>query len=94
MCNFVNIFLLGKRYGFQRSEEIGVQPHLRSRAFQRQLSKENETPTSAPATASNQSPLVLTHQRDQHHSMPHDMKSERLSNMFHSISMRFIFFLV
>ena len=65
---------LGKRFGFQRSEEIGVQPHLRSRTLQRQTSKENETPTSAPATDVSQSPLALTHQRDQYHSMPHDMK--------------------
>lgn len=63
-------FLLGKRYGFQRSEEVGVQPHLRSRLLQRQTSKENETPSSAPA----QSPLALSHQREQYHSMPHDMK--------------------
>jgi regulating synaptic membrane exocytosis protein 2 len=60
----------GKRFGFQRSEEIGVQPHLRSRTLQRQTSKENETPSSAPV----QSPLVLSHQREQYHSMPHDMK--------------------
>lgn len=62
--------LLGKRYGFQRSEEVGVQPHLRSRTLQRQTSKENETPPTAPA----QNPLVLSHQREQYHSMPHDMK--------------------
>ncbi|UJR09234.1 hypothetical protein I4U23_013480 [Adineta vaga] len=64
----------GKRFGFQRSEEIGVQPHLRSRTLQKQTSKENETPSSAPPTDLTQSPLALTHQRDQHHSMPHDMK--------------------
>ncbi|CAF1657069.1 unnamed protein product, partial [Adineta ricciae] len=64
----------GKRFGFQRSEEIGVQPHLRSRTLQKQTSKENETPTSAPATDVSQSPLALSHQRDQYHSMPHDMK--------------------
>jgi hypothetical protein len=67
-------FFIGKRFGFQRSEEIGVQPHLRSRILQRQTSKENETPSSAPPLDSSQSPLVLSHQRDQHHSMPHDMK--------------------
>jgi len=61
---------IGKRFGFQRSEEIGVQPHLRSRTLQRQISKENETPSSAPV----QSPFVLSHQREQYHSMPHDMK--------------------
>lgn len=64
----------GKRFGFQRSEEIGVQPHLRSRALQKQTSKENETPSSAPPTDMTQSPLAMSHQRDQHHSMPHDMK--------------------
>ncbi|CAF3463069.1 unnamed protein product [Rotaria socialis] len=64
----------GKRFGFQRSEEIGVQPHLRSRTLQRQISKENETPSSAPPLDSSQSPLALSHQRDQYHSMPHDMK--------------------
>ncbi|CAF4144395.1 unnamed protein product, partial [Rotaria magnacalcarata] len=64
----------GKRFGFQRSEEIGVQPHLRSRTLQRQISKENETPSSAPPLDSLQSPLALSHQRDQYHSMPHDMK--------------------
>ncbi|CAF1429769.1 unnamed protein product [Adineta steineri] len=64
----------GKRFGFQRSEEIGVQPHLRSRTLQRQTSKENETPSSAPPLDSTQSPLVLSHHRDQCHSMPHDMK--------------------
>ncbi|CAF0942842.1 unnamed protein product [Rotaria sp. Silwood1] len=63
----------GKRFGFQRSEEIGVQPHLRSR-IQRQTSKENETPASAPPSDSSQSPLTLSRQRDQYHSMPHDMK--------------------
>ncbi|CAF1216277.1 unnamed protein product [Rotaria sordida] len=64
----------GKRFGFQRSEEIGVQPHLRSRTLQRQTSKENETPSNAPTADSTQSSLVLSHQRDQYHSMPHDMK--------------------
>lgn len=72
---FLCFFLfLGKRFGFQRSEEIGVQPHLRSRALQRQTSKENETPSSAPPSDSSQSSLALSHQRDQYHSMPHDMK--------------------
>ena len=64
---FVLFFVLAKRFGFQRSEEIGVQPHLRSRALQRQTSKENET----PATGTSQTPLAAAHQ---HHSMPHDMK--------------------
>ncbi|CAF2925708.1 unnamed protein product [Rotaria sp. Silwood2] len=64
----------GKRFGFQRSEEIGVQPHLRNRTLQRQTSKENETPSSAPPSDSSQSSLALSHQRDQYHSMPHDMK--------------------
>lgn len=60
----------GKRFGFQRSEEIGVQPHLQNRSLQKQTSKENETPTNTDA----QSPLALSHQREQYHSMPHDMK--------------------
>jgi hypothetical protein len=68
------IYSIGKRFGFQRSEEIGVQPHLRSRILQRQTSKENDTPSSAPTSDSSQSPLALFHQRDQYHSMPHDMK--------------------
>ena len=59
--------ILGKRFGFQRSEEIGVQPHLRSRTLQRQTSKENDT----PASETSQPPLAMSHQ---HHSMPHDMK--------------------
>jgi hypothetical protein len=66
----IDYLLIGKRFGFQRSEEIGVQPHLRSRTLLRQTSKENETPSSAPV----QSSLALSHQRDQYHSMPHDMK--------------------
>jgi hypothetical protein len=70
-----NHCLLGKRYGFQRSEEIGVQPHLRNRTLQQQTSKENETPTSAPAAMrTSESPFTLSHQRDQCHSVPHDMK--------------------
>ena len=68
------LFFLGKRFGFQRSEEIGVQPHLRNRALQRQTSKENETPSSAPASNSSQSPFNSSLQHDQYHSMPHDMK--------------------
>ncbi|CAM4895992.1 unnamed protein product [Rotaria socialis] len=63
-----------KRYGFQRSEEIGVQPHLRSRAMQRQLSKENETPSSAPPSDSSRSPFNRNLQRDQYHSMPHNIE--------------------
>jgi hypothetical protein len=65
---------LGKRSGFQRSEEIGVQPHLRNRALQRQTSKENETPASAPASNSTQSPFNTSLQHNQYHSMPLDMK--------------------
>ncbi len=64
----------GKRCGFQRSEEIGVQPHLRNRALERQTSKENETPSSAPPTGSHPSPFNTSLQRDHCHSMPHDMK--------------------
>ena len=67
-------FFIGKRYGFQRSEEIGVQPHLRNRALQRQTSKENETPASAPVTNAVQSPFNTNLQRDQYHSMPLDIK--------------------
>ena len=72
--NFV--FVSGKRRGFQRSEEIGVQPHLRNRSLQRQTSKENETPpTSAPAVnQSSPSPFALSHQREQSQSMPDNMK--------------------
>jgi hypothetical protein len=64
----------GKGSGFQRSEEIGVQPHLRNRALERQISKENETPTSAPPTTSSQSSFNTSLHRDQYHSMPIDMK--------------------
>lgn len=64
----------GKRSGFQRSEEIGVQPHLRNRALERQTSKENEKPTSAPATFAIQTPFNVPLQRDHYHSMPDDMK--------------------
>ncbi|CAF4540050.1 unnamed protein product [Rotaria sp. Silwood1] len=65
---------IGKRYGFQRSEEIGVQPHLRSPALQRQMSKEKETPSSAPPTDSSRSPFNGTLQRDQYYSMPHSIE--------------------
>jgi hypothetical protein len=64
----------GKRSGFQRSEEVGVQPHLRNRALERQTSKENEKPTSAPPNHPSQSPFNTSLQRDQYHSMPLDMK--------------------
>ncbi len=64
----------GKRCGFQRSEEVGVQPHLRNRALERQTSKENEKPNSAPPTNSSQSPFNSSLQRDQYHSMPTDMR--------------------
>jgi len=64
----------GKRYGFQRSEEIGVQPHLRNRSLDRQISKENETPASAPPSSSSTSPFNTSLQRDQYHSIPNDMK--------------------
>jgi hypothetical protein len=57
----------GKRFGFQRSEEIGVQPHLRSRSMLQQTSKENETPSETGQPPK----LAMSHQ---HHSMPHDMK--------------------
>ncbi|CAF1114513.1 unnamed protein product [Rotaria magnacalcarata] len=63
-----------KRYGFQRSEEIGVQPHLRSRAMQQQLSKENKTPSSAPPSDISRSPFNRNLQRDQYHSMPHNIE--------------------
>ncbi|CAF2707840.1 unnamed protein product [Rotaria sp. Silwood2] len=63
-----------KRYGFQRSEEIGVQPHLRNRALQRQISKEKETPSSAPPTDSSRSPFNGALQRDQYYSMPHNIE--------------------
>ena len=66
--------LLAKRSGFQRSEEIGVQPHLRNRTLIHQTSKENETPASAPASQPTPSPFALSHQREQCHSIPHDMK--------------------
>jgi hypothetical protein len=65
---------IGKRCGFQRSEEIGVQPHLRNRTLQHQTSKENETPASAPPINSTQSPFNTSLQRDQYHSMPLDMR--------------------
>ena len=65
----------GKRSGFQRSEEIGVQPHLRNRALERQTSKENEKPTSAPVTCPpSQTPFNTSLHRDQSHSIPNDMK--------------------
>lgn len=64
----------GKRSGFQRSEEIGVQPHLRNRALERQTSKENEKPTSAPVTFAAKTPFNATLHRDHYHSMPEDMK--------------------
>jgi hypothetical protein len=65
----------GKRSGFQRSEEIGVQPHLRNRALlERQISKENGIPTSAPPTTSSTSPFNSSLHRDQYHSIPNDMK--------------------
>ncbi len=66
----------GRRCGFQRSEEVGVQPHLRNRALERQTSKENEQPTSAPpmSSSSSSSPFNPSLQRDQYHSMPTDMK--------------------
>lgn len=65
----------GKRSGFQRSEEIGVQPHLRNRALERQTSKENEKPTSAPVTySSSHVPFATPLHRDQSHSIPNDMK--------------------
>ncbi|UJR36942.1 hypothetical protein I4U23_029651 [Adineta vaga] len=60
----------GKRYGFQRSEEVGVQPHLRNRTLQQQTSKENETPSSAPPSIS--SPRSLFNTTTQH-SLPTDM---------------------
>ncbi len=65
--------MIAKRYGFQRSEEIGVQPHLRNRALQQQISKENTTPSSAPPTDTSQSPFHTDIQRDHSHSLPHDM---------------------
>ena len=68
------IYVIGKRFGFQRSEEIGVQPHLRSRTLQRQTSKEGDTLSNAPVSDSFESSLALSHQRDQYHSIPYDMK--------------------
>lgn len=65
---------LNKRSGFQRSEEIGVQPHLRNRALERQTSKENETPVSAPVAATTQSPFNSSLHREHYHSMPLNMK--------------------
>ncbi|CAF3784330.1 unnamed protein product [Rotaria sordida] len=65
---------IGKRYGFQRSEEIGVQPHLRSRTLQREISKEKDTPSSAPPMDSSRSPFNTSLQRDQYHSMPHNIE--------------------
>ncbi|CAF3542722.1 unnamed protein product [Adineta steineri] len=62
-----------KRYGFQRSEEIGVQPHLRSRALQQQTSKENETPSSAPPMVSTKSLFAGASPQNQSQSMPNDM---------------------
>ncbi|CAF0948351.1 unnamed protein product [Adineta ricciae] len=62
----------GKRYGFQRSEEVGVQPHLRNRTLQQQTSKENETPSSAPPTTSSPQSLFNS-ATNQHHSLPPDM---------------------
>ncbi|CAF1649418.1 unnamed protein product [Adineta ricciae] len=62
----------GKRYGFQRSEEVGVQPHLRNRTLQEQTSKENETPSSAPPTTSPHQSLFNSI-TNQHHSLPPDM---------------------
>ena len=67
--SFVRSFA-GKRYGFQRSEEIGVQHHLRNRTLPRQTSKENETP---PANAS-QPPSGLSPSRVPCHSIPDNMK--------------------
>lgn len=65
---------INKRSGFQRSEEIGVQPHLRNRALERQTSKENETPTSAPVAGSSSSPFNSSLQRDHCQSMPLDIR--------------------
>ena len=72
-ANSSNNVGINKRSGFQRSEEIGVQPHLRNRALERQISKESDTPTSAPVVNSS-SPFNPSVQRDHYHSMPLDMK--------------------
>ena len=59
-ANSSNNVGLNKRSGFQRSEEIGVQPHLRNRALERQISKESDTPTSAPVVNSSLSPFNVS----------------------------------
>lgn len=42
--------------------------------FQRQLSKDSDTPSSAPPSESSRSPFNGILQRDQYHSMPQDIE--------------------